>query len=87
MFLCSFFACSKPVTFFVLKFILFISFAPPKEMNQRKRGRNRAVGELGEAKCQLQPKRAPATLALMALPFWLQFTPFPVLPARQYSSK
>jgi hypothetical protein len=29
---------------------LFISFAPPKEMNQRKRGRNRAVGELGAAK-------------------------------------
>jgi hypothetical protein len=30
---------------------LFISFAPPKEMNQRKRGR----------KCQPQPFWAPAT--------------------------
>jgi len=49
---------------------LFISFAPPKEMNQRKRGR----------KCQLQPKRAPATLALLALPFCLKFAPFPVCP-------
>jgi hypothetical protein len=47
---------------------LFISFAPPKEMNQRKGGR----------KCQLQPKRAPATQALLALPFCLKFAPFPV---------
>jgi hypothetical protein len=31
-------------------FTLFISFAPPKETNQRKGGRNRAEGELGEAK-------------------------------------
>ena len=36
-------------------------------MNQRKRGR----------KCQLQPKRAPATQALLALPFCLKFAPFP----------
>ena len=49
---------------------MFISFAPPKEMNQRKGGR----------KCQLQPKRAPATQAIKALPFWLKFTPFPVCP-------
>jgi hypothetical protein len=47
---------------------LVISFAPPKEMNQRKRGR----------KCQLHPKRAPATFALLALPFWMKFAPFPV---------
>jgi hypothetical protein len=33
--------------------------------------------ELGEAKCQLQPKRAPATQALLALPFCLKFAPFP----------
>jgi hypothetical protein len=33
---------------------LFISFAPPKEMNQRK----------GVRKCQLQPKRTPATQTL-----------------------
>src|ERR1035437_8924307 len=33
------------------KSYLFISFAPPKEMNQRK----------GVRKCQLQPKRAPVT--------------------------
>jgi hypothetical protein len=58
-------------------YFLFISFAPPKEMNQRKRGRNRAIGELGEAKCQLQPKLAPATLAILAQPFWLNFAPFP----------
>jgi len=30
MFLCSFFARSKPVTFFVLKFLLFISFGGAK---------------------------------------------------------
>jgi len=48
-------------------YFLFISFAPPKEMNQRKRGR----------KCQLQPKLAPATLAILAQPFWLNFAPFP----------
>jgi len=35
-------------------------------MNQRKRVR----------KCQLQKKRTPATLALMALPFYLKFAPF-----------
>jgi hypothetical protein len=34
-------------------YLFFISFAPPKEMKQRKRG----------PKCQLQPKRAPATQA------------------------
>ena len=49
---------------------MFISFAPPKEMNQRKGGR----------KCQLQSKRAPATQAIKALPFCLKFTPFPVCP-------
>jgi hypothetical protein len=60
------------VTIFDLLFVnlMFISFAPPKEMNQRKGGR----------KCQLQPKRAPAALALLALPFCLKFTPFPVCP-------
>jgi hypothetical protein len=36
---------------FACQFLLFISFAPPKEMNQRKRGR----------KCQPQPFWAPAT--------------------------
>jgi hypothetical protein len=60
---------------------MFISFAPPKEMNQRKGVRNRAAGELVKAKCQLQPKRAPATLALMAPSFWLKFAPFPDLPS------
>src|SRR5664280_711205 len=44
-----------------------------RQMNQRK----------GRRKCQLQPKRAPATLAKMALPFWLQFAPFPELPSRR----
>jgi len=39
-------------------------------MNQRK----------GGWKCQLQPKPGPATLALLAQPFWLQFAPFPVCP-------
>jgi len=38
---------------------LFISFAPPKETNQRK----------GGPKCQLQPKRAPATQAFMRYRF------------------
>jgi hypothetical protein len=51
---------------------MFISFAPPKETNQRK----------GGPKCKLQPKRALATQALLALPFWLQFAPFRGLPSR-----
>jgi hypothetical protein len=66
--------------FCLFLFDLFISFVRPKEMNQRKGRRNRAAGELGEAKCQLRPKLAPATLALMALPFWLKFAPFPGCP-------
>jgi len=59
---------------------VFISFVRPKEMNQRKGRRNRAAGELGEAKCQLHPKRAPATHALLAQPFCMKFTPFPGCP-------
>jgi hypothetical protein len=59
------------VRFFCLpKTYLFISFVRPKEMNQRK----------GRRKCQLKPKRAPATLALLALPFCLKFAPFPDCP-------
>jgi predicted RNase H-like nuclease len=50
--------------------IMFISFAPPKEMNQRKGGR----------KSQLQHFPAPATLALLALRKVLKFAPFPVCP-------
>jgi hypothetical protein len=50
------------------KILSFISFAPPKEMNQRKRGRKR----------QLQPCPRPATQALLALRSWLKFAPFPV---------
>jgi len=49
---------------------MFISFVRPKEMNQRK----------GRRKCQLHPKRAPATHALLAQPFCLKFAPFPVCP-------
>jgi hypothetical protein len=40
---------------------LFLSFAPPKERNQRKGVRNRAEGELGEAKRQPCPFCLPAT--------------------------
>jgi hypothetical protein len=46
-------------------------------MNQRKRVR----------KCQLQKKRTPATLALMALPFYLKFAPFQGLPSREQDEK
>jgi len=49
---------------------MFISFAPPKEMNQRKGGR----------KSQLQPFPAPATLAILALRKGLKFAPFPDCP-------
>jgi len=51
---------------------MFISFVRPKEMNQRK----------GRRKYQLHPKRAPATLAKLALPFWLKLV-FPVMPSRR----
>jgi hypothetical protein len=48
--------------------MMFISFAPPKEMNQRKGGR----------KSQLQHFPTPATQALLALRKVLKFAPFPV---------
>jgi hypothetical protein len=49
---------------------LFISFAPPKEMNQRKGGRKR----------QPQPVCPLATQGLYAPPNRLRFAPFPVSP-------
>ena len=59
---------------------MFISFAPPKETNQRKGGPNRAAGELGEAKCQLQPKRALATQAFMRYRFGCSSHHFVICP-------
>jgi hypothetical protein len=54
---------------------LFISFAPPKKMNQRN----------GVRKSELQPKRVPATQDFMAHPFCLKFAPFPgCLPTADY---
>jgi len=44
--------------------IMSLSFASPKESNQRKRARNRAEGELGEAKRQPHPVSPPATQGL-----------------------
>jgi hypothetical protein len=49
---------------------MFISFAPPKEMNQRKGGRKR----------QPLPVCPPATQDLLAPPNRERFTPFPVCP-------
>jgi hypothetical protein len=58
--------------------VLLGSFVRPKETNQRKGRRNRAEGELGEAKLQLQAGRTLATRALLALPTSLKFAPFRV---------
>jgi hypothetical protein len=48
--------------------MIFISFAPPKEMKQRK----------GVRKRQPQPFCPPAAQALKAPPKKLRFAPFPV---------
>jgi hypothetical protein len=57
-----------------------ITLESPLGLRVRRRQTNQRKGR---RKCQLQPKRAPATLAKMALPFCLQFAPFPELPSRR----
>jgi hypothetical protein len=71
---------------------MFISFACPEEMNQRKGHRNRAekVPRVANTRQQMRVRRrqmpTPAKTGacytnLYALPFWLQFAPFPGLPS------
>jgi hypothetical protein len=58
---------SQKGTLFLFIGVKFISFAPPKEMNQRKGGRKR----------QPHPVCPPATQALLAPPNRARFAPFP----------